>query len=137
MASEKKNETIFGQETEFEGNLTFSDSLVITGKFNGNINATGDLEIEKSAVCNVDKMTAATVVVSGRVNGNIEASKSVELCKGSKVKGDITTPELRIADNVEFEGSVNMLDEIPDTDIFSISSDEYKKSLVLKNSEFN
>ena len=103
MASEKKNETIFGQETEFEGNLTFSDSLVITGKF----------------------------------NGNIEASKSVELCKGSKVKGDITTPELRIADNVEFEGSVNMLDEIPDTDIFSISSDEYKKSLVLKNSEFN
>ncbi|MBQ1591560.1 MAG: polymer-forming cytoskeletal protein [Treponema sp.] len=137
MASEKKNETIFGQETEFEGNLTFSDSLVITGKFNGNINATGDLEIEKSAVCNVDKMTASTVVVSGRVNGNIEASKSVELCKGSKVKGDITTPELRIADNVEFEGSVNMLDEIPDTDIFSISSDEYKKSLVLKNSEFN
>ena len=137
MASEKKNETIFGQETEFEGNLTFSDSLVITGKFNGNINATGDLEIEKSAVCNVDKMTAATVVVSGRVNGNIEASKSVELCKGSKVKGDITTPELRIADHVEFEGSVNMLDEIPDTDIFSISSDEYKKSLVLKNSEFN
>ena len=137
MSSEKKNETIFGQETEFEGNLTFSDSLVITGKFNGNINATGDLEIEKSAVCNVDKMTAATVVVSGRVNGNIEASKSVELCKGSKVKGDITTPELRIADNVEFEGSVNMLDEIPDTDIFSISSDEYKKSLVLKNSEFN
>ena len=137
MASEKKNETIFGQETEFEGNLTFSDSLVITGKFNGNINATGDLEIEKSAVCNVDKMTAATVVVSGRVNGNIEASKSVELCKGSKVKGDITTPELRIADIVEFEGSVNMLDEIPDTDIFSISSDEYKKSLVLKNSEFN
>ncbi|HBB14967.1 MAG TPA: polymer-forming cytoskeletal protein [Treponema sp.] len=137
MASEKKNETIFGQETEFEGNLTFSDSLVITGKFNGNINATGDLEIEKSAVCNVDKMTAATVVVSGRVNGNIEASKSVELCKGSKVKGDITTPELRIADNVEFEGSVNMLDEIPDTDIFSISSDEYKKSLVLKTAEFN
>ena len=137
MASEKKNETIFGQETEFEGNLTFSDSLVITGKFNGNINATGDLEIEKSAVCNVDKMTAATVVVSGRVNGNIEASKSVELCKGSKVKGDITTPELRIADNVEFEGSVNMLDAIPDTDIFSISSDEYKKSLVLKTSEFN
>lgn len=137
MASEKKNETIFGQETEFEGNLTFSDSLVITGKFNGNINATGDLEIEKSAVCNVDKMTAATVVVSGRVNGNIEASKSVELCKGSKVKGDITTPELRIADNVEFEGSVNMLEEIPDTDIFSIASDEYKKALVLKNSEFN
>ena len=83
MASEKKKETIFGQETEFEGNLTFSDSLVITGKFNGNINATGNLEIEKSAVCNVDKMTAGTIVVSGRVNGNIEASKSVELCKGS------------------------------------------------------
>ena len=30
--------------------LTFRDNLVITGKFHGSINATGDLEISKEAV---------------------------------------------------------------------------------------
>lgn len=135
MANETKNQTIFGRETEFEGELTFTDSLVITGKFNGNINATGNLEIEKTAVCSVDKITAASIIVSGRVNGDIEASKSVELCKGSHVKGNITTPNLRIADNVEFEGLVSMIDDVPDIDIFSVASDEYKKSLIMKNVE--
>ena len=39
------NLTVFGQETEFDGVLEFSDNLVITGKFHGTINASGDLEI--------------------------------------------------------------------------------------------
>ena len=40
----KKNITVFGSETEFDGTLEFRDSLVITGKFSGKIIApTGDL----------------------------------------------------------------------------------------------
>ena len=36
---EKKNITVFGEETEFDGVLEFNDRLVITGKFSGKINA--------------------------------------------------------------------------------------------------
>ena len=79
MANENKNETVFGQETEFEGNLTFTDSLVITGKFTGVIDSTGDIEIDKTAVCKVDKISAKSIIVSGRVTGNLEASDFVEL----------------------------------------------------------
>ena len=32
---QKKNLTVFGQETEFDGVLEFTDNLVITGKFKG------------------------------------------------------------------------------------------------------
>ena len=54
---EKKNITVFGEETEFDGILEFSDRLVITGKFSGKINApTGDLEIAKNAVCKTKSM---------------------------------------------------------------------------------
>ena len=57
--NEKKNITVFGEETEFDGVLEFSDRLVITGKFSGKINApSGDLEIAKNAVCKVDKIDA-------------------------------------------------------------------------------
>lgn len=130
-----KNITVFGQETEFDGVLEFSDNLVITGKFHGTINATGDLEIEKSAVCSVDVMKAESIVVSGQVKGNIEARERIELCGGSKVSGDLKTARLRISDGVEFDGNVTMLEDTSTKDLFSVASDEFKKSLVIQSSE--
>ena len=135
MAKETGNLTVFGQETEFEGVLEFSDSLVITGKFEGTIKATGSLEIDKAAVCNVDKITAESIVVSGQVNGNLEGKERVELCNGSKVKGDIRTARLRIGENVDFEGQVSMIENIPDIDLFSVASSEYKNALIMKTDE--
>ncbi|MFA6936706.1 MAG: polymer-forming cytoskeletal protein [Treponema sp.] len=136
MAKEKEeNITVFGKETEFDGTLEFTDNLIITGKFNGTIKATGSLEIEKSAVCNVDKMSAESIVVSGDITGNIEAKERVELCNGSKVKGDIRTARLRIGDDVEFEGQISMIDEVPDVDIFNVASAEFKNALIMKSDE--
>lgn len=135
MAKETGNLTVFGQETEFEGVLEFSDSLVITGKFEGTIKATGSLEIDKAAVCNVDKITAESIVVSGQVNGNLEGKERVELCNGSKVKGDIRTARLRIGENVDFEGQVSMIENMPDIDLFSVASSEYKNALIMKTDE--
>lgn len=135
MSKENGNLTVFGQETEFDGVLEFTDSLVITGKFHGTIKATGDLEIDRSAVCDVDVMNAESIVVSGKVTGRIEASERVELCYGSRVKGDIKTARIRISDNVEFEGQVSMLSEVPDIDIFSVASAEYKDALIKKTDE--
>lgn len=135
MSKENGNLTVFGQETEFDGVLEFTDSLVITGKFHGTIKATGDLEIDRSAVCDVDVMNAESIVVSGKVTGRIEASVRVELCSGSRVKGDIKTARIRISDNVEFEGQVSMLSEVPDIDIFSVASAEYKDALIKKTDE--
>lgn len=135
MTKSTGNLTVFGQETEFDGVLEFTDNLVITGKFHGTINAIGNLEIDKTAICNVDKMSAQSIVVSGQIIGNIEAKDKVELCTGSKVKGDIKTSNLRIADNVEFDGQISMLSENPDIDIFELASSEYKNSLIMKKNE--
>ncbi len=133
----EENLTVCGQETEFEGSLEFTDNLVISGKFQGTITSSsgGNLEIEKSAVCNVDKVTAGSVIVSGKLTGNIEASESLELCSGSKVKGDLKAGRIRISDGVEFEGKVTMTEKAPSSDIFSLVSDEYKSSLIMQQSE--
>jgi len=133
VENEKKNYTVFGSDTEFEGVLEFSDDLIITGKFSGTIKSGGALEIAKTAVCNVDRMSARSIVVFGTVTGNIEASERVEICSGGKVTGDITTARLRIAENTEFEGQVTMLDTVPDIDLFSVASAEYKQALILKS----
>lgn len=132
MAKEKITVTEFGSETKFDGKLSFSEDLVISGKFCGSINATGNLEVRETAECIVDKIVAKSVIISGNVNGDIEGHDFVELCRGSVVKGNIRTANIRIADNVEFEGEVDMLDGVPSVDLFSVASSEYKKALHLK-----
>ncbi|MBQ0051323.1 MAG: polymer-forming cytoskeletal protein [Treponema sp.] len=137
MAEEKtkKNLTVFGQETEFDGILEFTDNLVITGKFKGEIKATGDLEIEKSAICNVDKMTANSIVISGNVTGDMEAQERVEMCSGSVVRGNVSTGRIRIADDVDFEGQVSMIEGVPEVNLFAVASEEYKKAMVVKSDD--
>ncbi len=127
---EKKTLTVFGSETEFDGVLEFSDDLIITGKFNGKINATGNLEISKDAVCTVESINAKSIIISGKLKGDIYATDRVEICSGGNLSGDITTSHLRIANNVEFDGQITMLDKEIDDNIFAVSSSEYKKALV-------
>ena len=124
------NETYFGQETEFDGVLEFSDSLIIAGKFHGTIKATGDLEIDKSGVCSVDDMSVKSLVVSGKVSGKMHVEDRAEFCSG-----DLDTPRLRIADDVEYEGQVTMLEKQVESDLFSNSSEEFKNALVLKTAQ--
>ncbi|MCR4579952.1 MAG: polymer-forming cytoskeletal protein [Treponema sp.] len=129
---EKRNLTVFGTETEFDGVLEFRDRLVITGKFNGTIIAPGgDLQIAKKAVCTVDKIDANSIVVSGNIKGNMNAAERVEICSGSVVESDITTARIRIANNVEYSGQVKMLEEEPSVDLFSVASDEFKKAMLV------
>ncbi len=130
---EKRTLTVFGPETEFDGVLEFSDDLIITGKFNGRIKATGNLEIAKDAICTVEKISAKSIVISGSVTGDLEGSERVEICSGGSVRGDISTARIRIESNVDFEGQVSMLDATPEEDLFSVASAEYKGAMVLRS----
>jgi cytoskeletal protein CcmA (bactofilin family) len=129
--NKEKNITVLGTETEFSGELTFKDNLVITGKFNGSINATGDLEISKEAICNVENISVNSVVVSGKVRGDIVSQKFVEMKNGSTIQGNVTTSRIRIEDGVDFQGKISMVESAEKTDLFSMNSSEYKDSLTL------
>ena len=137
MAEEKqkKNITVFGQETEFYGVLEFTDDLIITGKFQGTIKSTGNLEIAKGAICDVDNVTSKSLEIYGKLNGDAEASERIELCNGSSVHGNLKTCRIRIADGADYEGDVSMLESVSDVNLFSVSSDEYKQSMVYKSNE--
>lgn len=129
---QKRNITILGTETEFDGVLEFRDKLVITGKFTGRINApTGDLEVAKNASCSVTSIDVNSLVISGNVKGALNATERVEICSGSVVDSDITTARIRIANNTEYTGQVTMLEKEPEIDLFSVASPEYKQAMII------
>jgi cytoskeletal protein CcmA (bactofilin family) len=130
--NEKRNVTVFGEESEFEGVLKFRDNLIIEGKFKGTINApTGDLQISKKSACEFDLMEVNSLVISGNVSGKLIANERAEICSGSVVKSDITTSRFRIANNVDYSGQVSMLEEEPKVDLFEVASSEYKQAMVV------
>jgi cytoskeletal protein CcmA (bactofilin family) len=130
--NEKRNVTVFGEESEFEGVLKFRDNLIIEGKFKGTINAqTGDLQISKKSACEFDLMEVNSIVILGNVSGKLIANERAEICSGSVVKSDITTSRFRIANNVDYSGQVTMLEKELDVDLFEVASEEYKQAMVI------
>ncbi len=128
---QKRNITVLGTETEFDGVLEFKDKLVITGKFTGRINApTGDLEVARNASCSVNDINVNSLIISGNVKGNLNASERVEICSGSVVESNITTARIRIANNVDYNGQITMLEKEPDIDLFSVASTEYRQAMI-------
>lgn len=74
-------------------------------------------------------MSAATIMVAGSVKGNINARDRLEIRSGSKISGDIKTRKLRMAENVEYQGAVTMLEDPQEVDVFSVSTSEFKEQL--------
>ena len=128
---EKKNTSIIGSETEFTGELSFKDNLVISGNFNGTISASGSIEISKEAVCIVDSINANSVKIFGKVKGNIIAKKFVEMYSGCKIQGNVNTSKIYIEDGVNFQGKISMIENAQNYNLFEVTSQEYKDSLTL------
>ncbi len=130
LQQKARNVTVLGSETQFSGIMQFKDELVITGKFDGTIEALGNLEIDKKAQCSVDSIQANSIIVSGQVTGNLTAQDRVEMKSGSRIIGNVTACKLRIEDNVDFQGRVTMLDAVEEYDLFAMTSTDYKDLLL-------
>ena len=95
------------QGSEFEGKLTFKDTVRIDGTFSGEITSENTLIVGETG--NVDaKIRSNTVVVSGTVVGNIIATRQIVLHKSAKVQGDMSAPSLMIEEGAIFNGQLTM-----------------------------
>lgn len=105
MKKRKNQITAFlGQETEFEGNLSFKGMVRIDGRFKGEINTEGTLIVGETAVIDSD-IHASNVIISGEVRGHIVAGERIEILSPGKVFGDIEAPSVTINTGVVFDGN--------------------------------
>lgn len=111
--------TILGKDTKLNGLLRFNSSLMIRGRFDGNIDAKGSLYIAESAEVQAGSVKAMNIYISGSVNGDIEAADKIEMQATARVKGNIRTAKLRMADGVLFEGRCEMLADAANFDPFA------------------
>ncbi len=104
--TENTNCTI-GEGSIFEGRFFVNGSILIEGKFKGEIKTNEELIVGPSGRVRTD-ITARRVTVAGTVIGNITASEEVSLVQTGKVLGDITTPKLTVEQGVVTDGKVTI-----------------------------
>ncbi len=95
------------QGSEFEGKLSFRDTVRIDGRFHGEITSENTLIVGESGEIDAE-IRSNTVVVSGSVNGNIIAGAKVVLHKTARVVGDILTPSLMVEEGATIDGKIVM-----------------------------
>lgn len=99
--------TILAEDIEFDGNLSFDDSLMIKGHLSGDIKAHGNLFVDRDAFVEA-RVEANIVSLKGKVKGDVYAHTRVELFASAMVDGDITAPDVIMESGCRFNGICKM-----------------------------
>jgi len=89
--------------SEIEGKYTFKGTVMLNGKFSGEINSSDSLIIGEKGVVNAT-VRAGVVLINGEVIGNVFATERVELRGTARVYGDVEAPVIVVDEGVLFEG---------------------------------
>src|SRR5271157_5039113 len=100
-------DTVLAEDINFQGTMKFTKSLMIKGKFEGQIDASGHLIIGPNAAVGAT-IKAGVITNYGQINGNVEGTERVELYNHAKLTGDIKTPEIIIESGCNFNGNCVM-----------------------------
>jgi cytoskeletal protein CcmA (bactofilin family) len=101
--------TQIGPGTTIRGEIAVNGDAIVYGTVEGNLSATGNVEVMKGGVVKAD-VHGKTVRVVGRVEGKIVSADRVQLLSGAHVKGDIHSQSLKIDEGVFFQGACVMGD---------------------------
>ena len=99
----EKTDILLGRDSEFEGNLKFYGTLLIDGRFKGNITGEGTISIGEEGIIESD-FHVSNIIIYGEVHGNIFAEEKIEINAPGKVFGYIEAPIIEIEKGVVLQG---------------------------------
>ena len=95
------------QGSEFEGKLSFKDTVRVDGCFRGEITSQNTLVVGETGEI-MATVRSRNVIVSGTVTGNIFASERIVLHKTARVEGDIEAGSMAIEEGATLNGKITM-----------------------------
>jgi cytoskeletal protein CcmA (bactofilin family) len=95
------------QGSEFEGKLSFRDTVRIDGTFSGEISSDNTLIVGESGQIHAT-ITSVCVVISGMVEGDVHATDQIILHKTAVVNGNLDAPAIMMEEGAQLNGNVRM-----------------------------
>lgn len=97
--------TILGHEIRHVGVLDGRENYVVHGRVDGDGDIDGVLLIGDAALW-VGNIVADMVVVKGRVDGHIHARFKLEIRSSARIKGDLSSPLIAVAEGAVVQGRI-------------------------------
>jgi len=107
----KKETTLtmmIGADSSLRGELESKGTVRIDGTFDGTIQADWVI-LGESGLIRGDILSRGTLV-GGKLEGSIRCSETVQITPKGKVRGDIFTPKLSVAEGGILDGSSHMME---------------------------
>lgn len=96
--------------TEVIGDLRFSDVLHLHGHIKGKVVSDGELVVGEKGIIEGD-VEVGILTLGGTLIGNVIAKKKAHFLNTARIRGDVSTPILRVDEGAEWEGSITTLAE--------------------------
>jgi cytoskeletal protein CcmA (bactofilin family) len=98
---------VIGAKTQFKGEITGTEPVLVEGLVEGTIRITGPLRVGPGGTVRAT-VSAQTVVIAGEVVGDCHATERIEIEAAGKLTGDIRAPRVVIVEGATFRGNSDM-----------------------------
>ena len=96
-----------GPRDRLIGQLHIDGDVRLGGTVEGEIHATGDVDVDDEAKVNAS-LNGSDVSIRGRVSGTVTARKRLVVARSGSLTGDVKVARLVIQDGASFSGNVSM-----------------------------
>ncbi len=100
-----QNKFTLGTSDSLEGKLTYSGSITIQGRVEGELRIGGNIDVATGATVRA-LVDGTSVTVRGDLEGPVTAREKVLLGKSGRLNGDVTAKRLQIEDGASINGHV-------------------------------
>ena len=107
MVENETSVVMLGPRDRLIGELYIEGNLRVSGTLEGQIEATGDVDVTEAATVKAS-VAGREVNVSGQVNGAVTASKKLVIGRSGSIVGDVRVPRLIMQDGASLSGNVSM-----------------------------
>jgi cytoskeletal protein CcmA (bactofilin family) len=106
-ASGQRSSVTLGPRDRLIGQLHIDGDVLLSGTIEGEIHATGDVEIDDEAKVKAS-VAGGDVNIRGHVSGPVTARKRLLVARSGSLTGDVRVARLVIQDGASFSGNVSM-----------------------------
>ena len=104
-------DSLIGQQTQIDGNVTFTGGLRVDGTITGNVSAADEeenetvLTLSESGTIEGD-IHVPYMIVNGTIIGNLYATEHLELAEKTRITGNVYYNLLQMKEGAEINGNL-------------------------------
>lgn len=100
-----KMDVYISSESVITGDLQTKSNIKIDGRVQGNVNATGNVQVGGSALIE-GNVSGIDVQIAGIVNGNVTATGGLMLFGSAKLAGDVKAASMEVEKGASYKGNM-------------------------------